>query len=121
MALQYSLPKRRAVVKSGILREPKRTWRRHEAFVRRHQCCVPSCELGPIEFAHVRSAANAGTGLKPHSAHGISLCCYHHIEQHRIGQPAFERKYSIDMNALAAAFVKASPDTAMKAALVGSG
>lgn len=92
-----SLPPRRAVVKSGILREPKRRWPRHEAFVRRHQCCVPGCELGPTEFAHVRSAANAGTGLKPHSAHGISLCCYHHIEQHRIGQPAFEKRYGIDL------------------------
>ena len=117
MPLQFSLPKRRPVVKGGILRGPRRHWPRHEAFVRRHQCCVPGCEGDPIVFAHIRSAANAGTSLKPHSAFGISLCDDHHREQHQIGQPAFERKYGIDMRALAAAFVKALPDQAMKESL----
>lgn len=117
MALQFSLPRRRKAVKSGILRGPRRHWPRHEAFVRRHQCCVPGCEAGPVVFAHVRSAANSGTSLKPHSAFGISLCDNHHREQHQVGQPQFERTHGIDMGALAAAFVKASPDIAMRESL----
>jgi hypothetical protein len=117
MPLQFSLPKRRPVVKSGIERGPKREWPRHRKFVRSFGCCVPGCEDGPIEFAHVRSAANAGTSLRPHDAFAISLCTSHHREQHNIGQPAFERKYGIDMSALAASFVKASPDSAMRESL----
>lgn len=115
------LPAKRKPQKSGILRAPKRKYPRHESFVRRHQCCVPGCEQGPIVFAHVRSAANSGTGLKPHSASGVSLCDAHHREQHQIGQPAFERTHKIDLAALAAEFTRHSPDTAMKAALVGIG
>lgn len=117
MSLQYTLPRRRKVVKSGIARGPRREWPRHRAFVRSHHCCVPGCEGGPIEFAHIRSAANSGTGIKPHDAFGVSCCRSHHAEQHRIGQPAFERKYGIDLGAIAAAFVKASPDVAMRESL----
>ena len=116
MALQYSLPRRRKVVKSGI-REVRREFPRHRKFVRSFGCCVSGCEDGPIEFAHVRSAANSGTSLRPHDAFAISLCTSHHREQHNIGQPAFERKYGLDMSALAASFVKASPDSAMRESL----
>lgn len=111
------LPRRRSPQRSGILREPKREWPRHRKFVRGHSCCVAGCQDGPIEFAHVRSAANAGTGLRPHDAFGIALCHYHHARQHAIGQPAFEREYAINMAALALEFTKRSPDTAMKEAL----
>lgn len=118
MALQHSLPRRRKVTKSGIERGPKREWPRHRAFVRRFGCSVPLCDTGaPIEFAHIRSAANAGTGLKPHDAFGVSLCSEHHREQHQIGQAEFERRYQIDLGKLAAEFVRASPDTAMKESL----
>ena len=48
-------------------------------------------------------------GLKPSDPYGISLCAFHHAEQHRIGEPAFERKYDIDMKKLAARFVQRSP------------
>lgn len=117
MPLQYTLPRRRKVSKSGIERAPKREFPRHRKFVRSFGCCVPGCEEAQIEFAHVRSAANSGTAVRPHDAFGISLCVAHHREQHSIGQPAFERKYNIDLKALATAFVKASPDVGMKESL----
>lgn len=120
MPLSFSLPKRRPVARSGILRAAQRIWPRHRKFVRSHGCCVPDCPNTDIEFAHIRSAANSGTGLKPHDAFGISLCARHHKMQHEIGQPAFERKFGIDMNKLAAAFVKASPDVAMREPLQAS-
>lgn len=116
MTLQYSLPRRRKVAKSGI-REMRREFPRHRKFVRSHECSVPDCQDGPIEFAHVRSAANAGTGLKPADWNGISLCRSHHYESHSIGIQTFERKYGIDVEKLAREFARRSTDTAMKAAL----
>lgn len=116
MALQLSLPRRRKVAKSGI-REIRREFPRHRRFVRSHECSVPNCQDAPIEFAHVRSAANAGTSLRPHDAFAISLCASHHREQHNIGQPAFERKYNIDMMTLAMEFTERSPDVAMRESL----
>ncbi len=111
------LPKKRQKPRSGIERAPKREWPRHRKFVRSHDCCVPGCPDRNIEFAHVRSAANAGTGLKPHDAFGVSLCDLHHREQHQIGQFAFERQYSIDLAKLAAEFARRSPDQAMRDSL----
>lgn len=111
------LPHKRKPARSGIERAPDRVWPRHRKFVRGHACSVPGCQGGPIEFAHIRSAANAGTGLKPGDASGISLCCNHHAEQHHIGQPAFARKYAVDLEAIAAEFARRSPDLEMRMAM----
>lgn len=45
----------------------------------------------------------------------------HHAEYHRIGHDTFQTKYGIDLWAIAAAFVKASPDIAMRESLKESG
>src|SRR5436190_2535543 len=74
----------------------------HRAWVRRHHCSVPECKRLPIECAHVRCGQDGGVGLKPADKWVISLCAYHHREQHQIGQRSFENKYSIDMLQLAA-------------------
>ena len=111
------LPAKRMRPRSGIERGPPREWPRHRKFVRSHGCCVPGCQHTDIEFAHVRSAANAGTGFKPHDAFAISLCRDHHRQQHQIGQRAFERDHGIDMMALAHTFMRRSPDVAMKESL----
>lgn len=111
------LPKRREPTRSGIARAPRREWPRHRAFVRRHQCCVPGCEAGPIEFMHVRSAANAGTAVRPFDWFGVSGCTGHHREQHDHGAETFMKKYGIDLWKLAAEFAKASPDLKMKEAM----
>lgn len=111
------LPSKRERARSGIERAPPREWPRHRKFVRSHGCCVAGCQRTDIEFAHVRSAANAGTGYKPHDAFAISLCREHHRYQHQIGQRAFEREFGLDMMALAQAFMRRSPDVAMRESL----
>ena len=63
------------------------------------------------------SAANAGKGQKPHDIFGVSLCRSHHDEQHHLGTRAFNRKYRVDLWALAAEFARRSPDWEMRAAL----
>jgi hypothetical protein len=110
------LPPKRKPRGSGLLRVPEKIWNRHRKFVRSHTCCVAGCEQGPIEFAHVRTAANSGTSAKPHDWAAVSLCADHHAEQHR-GNRTFEKKYGLDLMAIARAFAKASPDTAMKEAM----
>ena len=54
--------------------------------------CVPGCAARAVDFAHLRSAANAGTGLRPHDIFGVSLCLKHHDEQHCLGADAFGSK-----------------------------
>lgn len=113
------LPKKKAKVRSGIERAPKRTWNRHEQFVRRHACSVENHECeGRIEFAHVRQDHLAGMSQKPFSWSGISLCHNHHINiQHNIGHPAFDKRYGIDSVKLAAEFAAKSPDWQMRDAM----
>lgn len=81
----------------------------HRAWIRRHACSVRGCRRSPIECAHVRSGTDGGTGLKPSDRWTISLCECHHLEQHRIGERAFEAKYDVDLVALATEFARASP------------
>ena len=108
------LPKKRPKFQSNILRGPRRDWPRHRKYVRGFQCCVPGCDQGPIEFAHVRTAANSGKSLKPADWDGISLCHEHHAEQHQHGAVTFEKKYRIDLMKLANEFARQSPDQNMK-------
>lgn len=111
------LPQKRKRERSGIERAPRREYPTHRAFVRRHSCSVPGCQDGPIEFAHVRTAANAGTGIKPSDAYGISLCAAHHREQHQIGAATFGAKYKLNLLALAAQFASWTSDKALRLAL----
>jgi len=70
-----------------------------------------------VDFAHLRSAANAGKGQKPLDIFGVSLCRAHHDEQHHLGVEDFNRKYGIDLWALAVEFARRSPDWEMRASL----
>lgn len=81
----------------------------HTKWVRGHGCCVPGCEERPIEAAHVRNGTGGGIAVKPHDKWVISLCRDHHSEQHRIGEPSFEKRHSIDMKKLAEEFAARSP------------
>jgi hypothetical protein len=74
-----------------------------------------------VDFAHLRSTANAGTGQKPHDLFGVGLCREHHVEQHSLGIAAFDRKYGTDLWALAAEFAQRTPDIDMRAAIKGGG
>jgi hypothetical protein len=111
------LPRRLKRPKLNVQAPPRKIWPRHRRWVRSHGCCVPHCDAVDVEFAHLRSAANAGTGQKPHDAFGVSLCRAHHDEQHRLGAKRFGEKYQIHLWALAAEFARRSPDQEMRGAL----
>lgn len=65
----------------------------------------------PIECAHVRRAANSGTGMKPSDAYTVSLCREHHAESHR-GEKTFEARHGVDLMSLAREFYLKSPHRA---------
>jgi hypothetical protein len=111
------LPDRRKRPKMGAREPIQKIWLRHRRWVKSHGCCVPDCPALSVDFAHLRSAANAGTGQTPHDIFGISLCRIHHDEQHRIGAEAFNKKYGIDLWGFAAEFARRSPDWEMRASL----
>lgn len=116
MALQYTLPRRRKVVKSGI-RELRREFPRHRKFIRSHHCVCEDCIQEPIEVSHIRTAANAGVGIKPHDWFTVPMCREHHAEYHRIGHQTFEGRYRLNLTAIAALLAHTSPDKAMKEAM----
>jgi hypothetical protein len=111
------LPPKLKRSKMGVRTPLQTVWPRHRHWVKTHGCCVPHCAATPIEFAHLRCAANSGISRKPHDAFGISLCRTHHEEQHGIGAISFGQKYQIDLWALATEFARLSPDREMRASL----
>ena len=74
------LPSRLKRPKLGVHPPLQKIWPRHRRWVRSHGCCVPGCDATSVEFAHLRSATNAGLGRKPHDIFGVSLCRNHHDE-----------------------------------------
>ena len=100
------LPNRRH---SNSGRRDQRRCPGHCAWVRGHSCSVPGCEERTIECAHVRSETDGGIGLKPSDRYTISLCRLHHAEQHRSGERQFEKRYGLDLVALALRFAERSP------------
>ena len=113
------LPTRLKRPKLGVHQPLRKVWPRHRRWVRSHGCCVPGCGATTVDFAHLRSAANAGAAQKPHDVFGVSPCRSHHVEQHSLGVDAFDRKYGIDLWALAAEFARRSPDQDMRVSLYG--
>jgi hypothetical protein len=86
-----------------------RTCAAHRAWVRRHRCSVPGCQRLPIECAHVRRGTDGGAGLKPSDKWTISLCRFHHLEQHEIGEASFQQQYCLNLRQLAREFACRSP------------
>ena len=111
------LPRRLKRLKLRVHVPTRKVWPRHRRWVKSHGCCVPQCEATIVDFAHLRSSANAGMSQKPHDVFGVSLCRHHHVEQHSLGVDAFDRKYGTDLWALAAEFARRSPDTHMRTSL----
>ena len=93
------LPRRLKRSKLGVQVPARKVWPRHRRWVKSHGCCVPQCDATIVDFAHLRSCANAGMSQKPHDIFGVSLCRNHHAEQHLLGvdaltantEPIFER------------------------------
>ena len=107
----------------GIQRGPQREFPKHRKWVRGHACIVPDCPARYIECAHVRTGTDGGTGQKPSDFWTVPLCGTvfgagvaegHHAEQHRIGEPAFEKKYGLNLKATAMKLANDSPDLAMR-------
>ena len=100
----------------------KREFPQHRRFVRKRVCAVYGASSEPCSFrsecAHVRAGLpegeQAGVSQKPHDAFTVPLCSYHHREQHRIGEPAFERKYGVRLLNTALALARISPCEAVK-------
>ena len=111
------LPHRLKRPKLNVQVPPRKVWPRHRRWVKSHGCCVPGCDATSVDFAHLRSCTNAGMDQKPHDVFGVSLCRHHHVEQHSLGVAAFDRKYGIDLWALAGEFAQRSPDAEMRATL----
>ena len=102
-----TLPARifRARKKDTRLRSPQ-----HLAWIRTFACCVPMCnEEGKIEAHHVKGAEPMALGRKPGDNWCVSCCVFHHREFHSIGLHAFEKKYGLDLIALAKEFADTSP------------
>jgi hypothetical protein len=57
----------------------------------------------------VRCGTDGGLGLKPSDKWTISLCQFHHLQQHEIGEPAFEARHDFDLIELAQEFARRSP------------
>jgi hypothetical protein len=94
---------------SGPRKTTSRSCAAHRAWVRRHRCSVHGCSRLPIECAHVRTGTDGGLGLKPSDKWTISLCQFHHLEQHTIGELDFEAKYDLHLQELAREFARKSP------------
>jgi hypothetical protein len=77
------LPRRLKRSKLGVQVPARKVWPRHRRWVKSHGCCVPECDATIVDFAHLRSSANAGMSQKPHDVFGVSLCRNHHVEQHQ--------------------------------------
>jgi len=113
------LPAKRKRERSGIERAPRRDWRRHRRFVAGHDCAVTATTKGAcsgqVRAHHMRSAANAGTGLKPHDAYVVPLCDGHHHQFHVAGAGTFAKAWRIDLWAVAREFALHSPVPEVKA------
>ena len=80
----------------------------HRAWVRGHACSA-CASTAAIECAHVRGGTDGGAGLKPSDKWAISLCRFHHFEQHQIGETIFAAKHDIVLLDLANEFAARSP------------
>lgn len=100
---------KRAKLRARIKQQPFRN-EKHLAFVRKLPCCVNRVACGQLVHAHhVRSAATAGTGMKPTDFRTVPLCSIHHNELHQLGHETFQLKYALDLADIAFQIANASP------------
>jgi hypothetical protein len=105
----------------GQAKGPIREWPIHKAWIESQPCmirtfeCFPKADCqGDIVSAHIRTAANSGTGLKPPQWDTVPLCTHHHGLQHQKGQPEFARLCGLNLLPVAQGYAERSPDEAMK-------
>ena len=105
--------KRRKRQKMGVRQPSQIRCQGHLKLVRGFRCAIEGkngheCS-NHIEAAHVRTETDGGTGLKPSDIYAIPLCSDAHKEQHQIGEPAFEKKYGLNLQEIATDLWKRSP------------
>ena len=120
--------KRRKRERFGTRQETRIRCPAHLAWVRGHECAIAGkyfdrdmdgrgrwphrCE-GKVIAAHVRTGTDGAAGIKPSDCWVIPLCESMtggaHKAQHNWGEATFERRYGIDMKAIAAQLWRASP------------
>jgi len=95
-----AIPKKRAKARRGPMRDPKyRQWcRYHDCVVQPHQDCRYAGDGNGSDPAHTQ---NNGTSSKGPDSSCVPLCRKHH-DEYDAGREAFEKKYGVDMKALAA-------------------
>ena len=114
------LPRKTKKLKMGVREQERLVYPTHRAFVKRHSCSCSGCDRQPIDFAHLRTAANSGIGRKPKDSFGISLCRYHHDRAHSIGHDAVARENGTTLEEwfkLADEFSRLTTDRALREAL----
>lgn len=79
----------------------------HLNHVRGFACSWNGCDQRPIEAAHVRLGSGSGIGQKPDDHRAVSLCAFHHRQQHAVGEATFWR--GRDVEGLIAQFIASSP------------
>lgn len=111
--MNWQLPRKRKKEKLGIRVRPQ--WRSdsYRRWIRSLECVLAHkpghvCE-GPIECMHVRGGTDGGLSVKPSDFWTIPGCAIGaHKWQSDHGEPAFEKKWGIDMKKIAEALWKSS-------------
>jgi hypothetical protein len=73
--------------------ESYRQWIRLLPCLLRGRTGCPVGDWGVIDAAHVKTRGSGGKDR----ANLVPLCHYHHMEQHDLGIPSFERKYEVSL------------------------
>jgi hypothetical protein len=112
--MTFQLPKKRKKEKMGLRVRPQWRSSSYLRFIRSLECVLahkPGHEcVGPIEAMHVRTGTDCGLGVKPSDYWTIPGCAIGaHKWQSDHGEPAFEKKWGIDMKQIAEAIWKRSP------------
>lgn len=100
------IPAKRKRPPMGVRQDDTIRSRGHLAFCRTFVCAInhiPGHECsGRMHAHHCREGGNGGMGKKPDDSTAVPLCDLAHAEIHNTGWKTFEKKYGVDLSALAA-------------------
>lgn len=105
--MTFSRLKRRKAPKMGVRERPQIRSDAFQQFVRGYPCIIADkpghvCSH-KVQFCHVRKGNDGGLQVKPSDCFGVPICSNGHIpDQHQHGEATFERKYGVNLNAIAA-------------------
>jgi hypothetical protein len=118
--MAFLRPKKLKRAKMGVRPPARLVFSVHRAYVKRHACALCGYSGPEIEFMHLRTAANSGTGIKPGDQFGIPGCRDCHRDCHQRGHDTVAREHGTTLEklfALAAHFAKTTTDKALIEAL----